>query len=477
MGVWKRRGVRVFVGIGVVVLAGLGVGHHFLTDIAPPDLSEFEVERPTVAEEENAYTHFRRALASMHWPSGREDDNPDGIDLDAIRDIYLRDDTGRRTLFHVRHDPEEIAGMTRRFLERNAEVFVHVRNGVETPIYLPPLKTGIDDNPFSVLDWNEISALLLIATEYNRRIGNHEAAAEMLLLHLAFTSHILQNPTGSIDWIAGGGRLSWGLSFVWILLYHPGVSTETLERLAGFLEQIDPVSSTLADATQMEFLNIARLIFDKDKDEVSSYLLNNFSDDVVPESRWATFLLETYPSYFFHPNRTKRAMARDLRTFLSQIPLPWKSLNIDRFARSTSVESAREHGYRPNLIGRINVQDFRFFLERLLQYRCEFDVELAGTRLLVALHRYRRANDALPGGLDELVPAYLPAVPSDPFDGAPFRYCREQGIVYSVGWNGVDNGGDPGIFGDWSLRSRWDALDIVFWVEPPTDPDWNPDDG
>ena len=41
----------------------------------------------------------------------------------------------------------------------------------------------------------------------------------------------------------------------------------------------------------------------------------------------------------------------------------------------------------------------------------------------LAIERYRLAHhDQLPATLQDLVPAYLPAVPADPFDGKPLRY-------------------------------------------------------
>jgi hypothetical protein len=70
--------------------------------------------------------------------------------------------------------------------------------------------------------------------------------------------------------------------------------------------------------------------------------------------------------------------------------------------------------------------------------------ELARTAL--ALHRYRRAHGAWPERLDQLVPAYLPELPRDWFDGGALKY-RPRGtrfLLYSSNENGVDDGGDPG---------------------------------
>ena len=43
-------------------------------------------------------------------------------------------------------------------------------------------------------------------------------------------------------------------------------------------------------------------------------------------------------------------------------------------------------------------------------------------RLLLAIRQHQLDRGAVPKTLDELVPAYLPAVPLDPCNGRPFHY-------------------------------------------------------
>jgi hypothetical protein len=61
----------------------------------------------------------------------------------------------------------------------------------------------------------------------------------------------------------------------------------------------------------------------------------------------------------------------------------------------------------------------------------------------VAMTRYRLDHGTLPVHLNDLVPAYLDAVPIDPFDGKALRLIvkSDRSIIYSIGPNGLDNGG------------------------------------
>ena len=68
---------------------------------------------------------------------------------------------------------------------------------------------------------------------------------------------------------------------------------------------------------------------------------------------------------------------------------------------------------------------------------------LANAQAAVALERWRLAHPGrLPDTLAELVPAYLTAVPLDPYDGQPVRYQKLPVgyVVYSVGTGWTDQG-------------------------------------
>ena len=69
--------------------------------------------------------------------------------------------------------------------------------------------------------------------------------------------------------------------------------------------------------------------------------------------------------------------------------------------------------------------------------------QLRTARAGLAIERYRLAAGGLPDTLTNLVPTYLNAVPTDPFDGKNLRYKKlEAGfIVYSIGEDQIDDGG------------------------------------
>jgi hypothetical protein len=72
-------------------------------------------------------------------------------------------------------------------------------------------------------------------------------------------------------------------------------------------------------------------------------------------------------------------------------------------------------------------------------------VDLAATAC--AIEQYRLTRRQLPESLSQLVPDWLDRIPVDVIDGRPLRYERLAGnryVLYSVGWNQIDDGGRVG---------------------------------
>lgn len=80
------------------------------------------------------------------------------------------------------------------------------------------------------------------------------------------------------------------------------------------------------------------------------------------------------------------------------------------------------------------------FIEIILR-RCSYDNIIRGTRVVLALRLYERVNGRLPETLDELVPKFIEAIPTDGFDGKPLRYSKERRLVWSIGRDLKDYGG------------------------------------
>lgn len=105
----------------------------------------------------------------------------------------------------------------------------------------------------------------------------------------------------------------------------------------------------------------------------------------------------------------------------------------------------------------------RFIIQH---YRARTERRLVATGLALRLYAVGHGG-AYPKTLDELVPNYLPAVPKDPFAAGdkPLDYSVTDAtapLVYSVGEDGVDDGGSMTPTNPRRTNTgRWDKKDVV----------------
>ena len=86
---------------------------------------------------------------------------------------------------------------------------------------------------------------------------------------------------------------------------------------------------------------------------------------------------------------------------------------------------------------------------------------------VLGVQRYRLRTGRLPAQLSDLVPEYLTAWPHDFMDGKALRYRLLSGdgdfLLYSVGEDGKDDGGDPAQQADKKTYHQiWDGRDAVW---------------
>ncbi len=139
------------------------------------------------------------------------------------------------------------------------------------------------------------------------------------------------------------------------------------------------------------------------------------------------------------------------------------SRRIDENARETERELRGD---------KTVVQDHRAFAKAFVVPPGKVHLKLAGAQgsvnlavVACALERHRSATGAYPKTLSGLTPRFLPKIPHDVVNGEPLHYgLNDDGtfLLYSVGWNGTDDGGEVAFIasgqsperkeGDWVWR-------------------------
>jgi hypothetical protein len=143
--------------------------------------------------------------------------------------------------------------------------------------------------------------------------------------------------------------------------------------------------------------------------------------------------------------RLLRASGLFERNILQSIESTQKLMAVDelpvgqRVSRAEAIEQDMEGLNFLYFLAKIGTPAVSKVYKITLRVRSGID----GIITVLAIERYRLAEKKLPETLEDLVPAYLPEVYVDPFDGKPLKYRQDDPgyRVWGVGEDGIDNGG------------------------------------
>lgn len=221
--------------------------------------------------------------------------------------------------------------------------------------------------------------------------------------------------------------------------YRAQASRRVLGSVRILLRNATPGAASLAKL-QSAFESLP------DTDTLTHEMLQKRAEFIEVVTHPSSTIGEAVTARILRPVRTRdtRRQLADYDEALALTRLPWQQ-RVEQAAimdrrLAADFKAARESRFRAWLLSRR-----RPFYGGIALWPAAHD--LAARRVAIAalaIERYRRATGGdRPSSLAALVPAYVRAVPQDPFSGAPLVY--ESGpqdyLVYSVDNNRTDDGG------------------------------------
>jgi hypothetical protein len=134
----------------------------------------------------------------------------------------------------------------------------------------------------------------------------------------------------------------------------------------------------------------------------------------------------------------------------------------------SEASSVVEEAMPRNLYDRVRMPTINWFevFPRAMGRSMRLETERSLALAAIALKRYELRTGTHPDSLETLVPEFLDSIPTDYMNGQPLRYrLNPDGafLLYSVGEDGKDNGGDMSIQPDsHNFRTIWTRLDAVW---------------
>jgi hypothetical protein len=223
-------------------------------------------------------------------------------------------------------------------------------------------------------------------------------------------------------------------------------------QLAALEEQLKTINLLLPvkQAFEMERVAECHILATEPLTRVVKYFFNTPGKANSWKDREDLFLAALTPRGWAYQNAaTHASFFPDTIASLdaaSQIVFPDK---VSAF--SHKLEAALSHRSPYNFMSAWMIPNF----SKAAQTTARNQTTVNQALIVCALERYHLAHGEYPETLDALAPQFIAAIPHDVIGGQPLHYRRAADgtfILYSVGWNGLDDGGVRGktdADGDW----------------------------
>jgi len=390
----------------------------WMRDEPPYDDSHLIPVRRELADEDNAYSLLEQAWKTYTWPDW---------EVGEERLSFFYDEVP--AFGHPDWDFEFVEGL----LADNAETLKLFEAGVQKGKLQAPEVKSIDSLLPYLSPWRQLAVLSKLRAAHLYNTGHHQEAFQHAVNIVRFGSMIESSEGPLITLLVGTACKNIGL-----------------ESLRGILPALELPAEELKTAVQ----------------ELEQYFITTEAAEIVCKTEFVIGMsafkdlsAEIKAPFHFKPNKTKRLFGETIEIMIHNM-----THNAAQRAHASEELAATfdaphmvigitEGGVelRPsepsavlnsNAVGKAMLGLVCPSYGGVAFHKCRTEIILHTTRLLIALKAYKLDHGELPGALDALVPEYINAVPIDDFDGRPLRYDRNQRIIYSVGENLEDDGGN-----------------------------------
>jgi hypothetical protein len=380
------------------------------SDEAPPDVSDLVFKPLDLPEEKNAYAVVSQVTS-----------------LPALRE-WTDDEDKKLEALYANEDWDEALAQTA--LADLTPAWPLLEKAAALPAAQAPWLTSFDDLLPEIGPIRKRAQLLQLKALSEARAGHPDEALRTALVAVSI-GRLMEESRGSlIHYLIGAMTKQTGLKTIQLIVTHYTPSPEALRRT------LDAVSASRSPSEALKLSLYSEL---RTFDSMLVHIRTN-GLGVLSSGTPSPWLKPTGRiPLLLKPNRTRRIFSEYLRNSAALIDHPFDALVKNSLLRDfIPAQTRARFRYSPdNYLGRMFLNIVTPTTAGILKTRLRHQSQISATEALLAAHLYKHAHGEFPATLDDLVPALLPSVPRDYADGAPIRYSRDLGVIWSAGENSL----------------------------------------
>lgn len=390
-------------------------GLHFITnDISNPNDSDLQLSAINIPKEQNSFYVFIEAKDKVYWPQEEIDKN--GID-DALANKILQNNESSLSSF-----------------ERGVALSIFQQPELQNPKdYDANLVLESINFMRNLAKVNSLRAQML----FNQ--GKEKEAFDQSMKTIKMAQMIQDGQNGFIGYLIGLSIKETGLNNLRSLINNSHLSSSELLGYESELNKYKESKLALQKELKGEYImamNTKEKMIDpvfRGEQEPEIGVFENISKEQIDMMRIVG------GNFYYQPNRTKLEFMNVYRSMIdnagkrsySEVNLPQKN-----------IPSGLRLLFTNNVVGKILANIINISLNSVCEKRLEENLSVKETQMLFALKAYKQDTGNLPNSLQNLVPNYISELAQDSFDGKTIKYSSDKKVIYSVGKDLIDNGGN-----------------------------------
>jgi hypothetical protein len=375
-----------------------------LTAFNDSDLIPTRADIPVVS---NAFWTLVKATNELYWPLSKDSE------LRGLSDSTNWNDA-----------------LAAEVVEKNHALLDLFDTAMRQPLLLVTEPKTFDEGYPYLSDWITISRMESIRVFVFFRAKNEREAFDTAFKMIRF-GHRIENSGGPvIHYFVGSSIKARGL-----LRIQQMTAQSTLKEsdVIKFIRELDSFRSNkegLTNALKVDY-------------QLGCLYINDFAAGKILSTNSGEQTVNSIGlKPLFNAAKTQQKFAQAIRIVRDNISKPFGKMDWSGLPLVETNTSVWRRLVSGNALGDMIFDMLEPSLEGRSARKCREDVNVTATQLLLALKIYKKEQGRLPASLSELVPEFFPQVPIDDFDGKPFRYLPDKKLIYSVGPDLKDSGGE-----------------------------------
>lgn len=310
------------------------------------------------------------------------------------------------------------------FLRENATALTTLNAALARPNFQVDAITNFDAKFPYMEEWRQLTRLLLVEARSSFRNGDEALAFTKVLGIIRFGHRVEGSGGNTLHYLTGAAIKSRALGCLRQFTDVTKLPANHLLQMAKQLETYEADQNMLRESLKVEYLTQATFF---DEFPNGTTIVSNARPTAV--SRFA-----------YDATKSKMELAEQIRRTMAAVT-NYYATGIQEMPKERTKRSAFWLIFRGNVGGTLLNEMTLPSRRALLARKCQENVALRATRVVLALRAFHMNQGRNPQSLAELLPDYLGAIPLDDFDGEPLRYSPARKVIYSIGPDLTDDGG------------------------------------